>query len=136
MVVGIGLGIPGLIPCGKGNLIMWTYEIQIASIVIAIAVGVISKICYDWLSGSRAISKNSDTNELLKTVNIIKELVTKSDSEGTPLIYNTREAIKLSKEHNDRSIETNFLLKDIKDLLKENGSLMREVMREVQSLTK
>ena len=112
---------------------MLTVEIQVASIVIAIAVGVISKICYDWLVNRKGID-DSKTLEMSDSITVIKEAVTKSDSEGTPLIYNPREAIKLSREHNERSLETNFILKDIKELLQENSLAMRDLMREVRSL--
>lgn len=106
---------------------MLTYEVT--TVIVAIFVGVISKICYDWLaSNNNKDSKNKDLDKLTS----ILEILSKTDSEGMPLIYVSRESQNLAKETAERVFETNIILKDIKGVLKENGAAMRDVMREMQ----
>lgn len=109
---------------------MLLFEIQFAGLLIAVGAGVVSKICYDWLANGR--NKKSGSIEI--AIQDIKDVVTKSDDEGALLIYTPREAIKLAREHNERSIETNFILKEIKELLQTNALELRDLKREIQSL--
>ena len=120
----------------------------VISALVSITCGVIGKICYDWLAnGRRSVSEinnksvldSRNESRLIKIgdeVEWLKDVHAKADSDGMPVWYVPRELKELVKESSERAFETNILLKDIKEVLKENGKLMRDVMHEVQNLKK
>ena len=112
----------------------WTMEIQIASIVVAILIGIISKICYDWLRNNRENSHDIKIVKMCEEVEWLKEAHSKTDSDGLPVWYVPRELQKIAKENSERAFETNIILKEIKEILRESNVSMREVMREIQTL--
>jgi len=121
-------------------------SIQIGSVLAAIGVGVIGKIVYDWLNTKRVPADSNksslDTRNESRLIKIgdevewLKDIHAKADADGLPVWYVPRELKELVKESSERAMETNIILKDIKEILKENGILMRDLMREVQSLKK
>ena len=114
----------------------------IIGILISLTVGVLAKIVYDWLAANRgkdseAVLSERDESRLIKIVDDvewIKEAHSKTDSDGLPLWYVPRELTKIAKDSNERGLETNLILKDIKMLLKDNSLVMRDLIKEVQSL--
>ena len=90
--------------------------IQIGSTLIAIGVGVVSKIVYDWLR---------NTNQKPTQIQVLEK-------EDKPVLDERNETrlIKIG----DTLIETNLLLRDIRDSLKEHMALSHEVLKEVRSL--
>ena len=116
---------------------MGALEIQILGIIIAIAMGVLSKMCYDWItSGNQKNNKDDKSARMNENLEWLREMHAKTDSDGLPIWYVPRDLQKLAKENADRAFETNMILKDIKEVLKDNCIIMREVMREVQNLKK
>lgn len=120
------------------------YVPTISAVLIAIAVGVLGKIVYDWLLAKKP---NSCTNEstldarnesrLIKIgdeIDWLKDVHNKVDADGIPVWYSSRDLKVVVKEMADRGIETNLLLRSILEEIKDNGKLMCDVMREVQSL--
>jgi len=57
----------------------------------------------------------------------LKEVHNKTDQDGVPLWYVPRELLLLIKHTSDNMIESNIHLKEIKNVLKENGELLKKL---------
>jgi hypothetical protein len=103
--------------------------------------GLVGKITFDWLATGRkkngnGVSKNLPCTEALSKIDAMVHDVKwlhdahdKTDEDGTPLWYIPRSLLVMTRTTAEKAVETNMHLREIRDVLKENGRILVDIMK-------
>jgi hypothetical protein len=111
--------------------------------LLAVCVGVLSKIIYDWLANGRHDNKTTSNGngnghktatlqKVADDVEFVKSTISKSDEDGSPLVYMPRELVRLVRDNYKLGVETNVLLGQILTEMKLNSELSRKVIEDIR----
>lgn len=112
-------------------------ETAVVVAVVASVLTLLMKIVFDWLKGRNDNNKDKHSCDIMpaecratlthisEAVDWTKEIHDSRDPDGLPLWFVPRELTKLARENSERTLIMNAHLKEIRDILRENQSLLR-----------
>ena len=111
--------------------------ISVSAVAIAAGIGLCVKIVWDWLKNRNQITPQTcpygfskrDFEELKNNINWVKEIHDRYDANGVPLWYVPRTWKTDLDNIDDMTKDLNRTLNSIKDCMKEQTVILREILK-------